>query len=125
MNRPTAYNKDIVDASLLMSRVYCGFMGALYLFGQLFFSNFDVIPTFIAVSALSASIFTRKKSQSTKPQYVVVLLCVLGALGVLVEIYGYLIGGFFEANQLRLTLQIFFIASFAVIAMHGVAYRDA
>ena len=125
MTRPTAYNKDFADASLFMSRVYCGFMGPLYLFGQLFFGNFDVLPTFIAVVALSASIFTHKKEPPDRPQYVIAVLCVLGALGVSSEMYSYLIGGHFEANQFRFTLHIFLIASFAVIAIQGLSFRNA
>ncbi len=61
---------------LIASRIICGFLGFVHLFGQLFFSNFEVAPTISGLSGLVAA--TLSGSRNTGP-----LLPAVGVAGVL------------------------------------------
>ncbi|RKZ71203.1 MAG: hypothetical protein DRQ48_04330 [Gammaproteobacteria bacterium] len=78
------------SAIMIAARIWSGYMGFNYIFGQLFFAMFDYSSTITGISGLLAAILASKKSRTNiKRNRFILVCCVLGVSGIIYGTYEY------------------------------------
>lgn len=102
---------------IVIARSACGIFGLLNLFGQFFFSIFQLSATVAGVSGLAVSLLASDKMHNVKSTNILVMiLCIFGIFALGAKAYSYYSVPQLPGNSFPYTLTFMFALSFAFIA---------
>ncbi len=105
----------IMKTFLIASRVICGFLGFVHLFGQLFFSNLEVAPTISGLSGLMAAILSGSRNTGR----LLPAVCVAGVLAILSDAYSYYSSPHAPGNYYAWPEAVLFAVVLLLLANHA------
>ncbi len=107
------FGRQGMNPVITTSRFICAFVGAMYLFGQLFFGAFAVAPTIAGVCGVLAGTVGAANRTSL---WLLLPVCTVGVMAVGADAYDYYVADHAPGNYYAWPEAVIFAVAFLLIA---------